>query len=1048
MKKNLLFIMTLLAVTLTVESFAQSKISGKVLGVDKQPIVGATVMVKGTFTGAATNLDGEYSIEATPEQTLVFTFIGYSKQEIVVGSQSDITVTMYEDSATLESVEVVAIGYGTASRRDLTGSVAKADMGEIMKSNVTAFDQALSGRVAGVVVRSGDGELGKESSITIRGNNSLTQSSEPLYVIDGFPMESSMSGLISADDIESIDILKDASATAIYGARGANGVIVITTKKGAEGRPKVAFNASFTIDKLANKIDLMNPYEFVELQSELFTESEMNSSYFSDGRTLEDYKDVEGYDWQDEVYRTAFTQNYSVSVSGGGKSGTRYNVALSALDQEGILLNSSFERYQGKINITQPIGKKVDVSLNANYTNSVTKGTSPTTSNNSSSGSGWLIYSVWGYRPISPDPDSSLLTDLTDFDAASSNDYRFNPVLSTQNEVRNTIVDYFNSNLALNYKITPSLTFRSSAGFTLYNRTREEFNGSMTYTGYAGSPSGKGVNGQVLYTDRRNYLNENTLTYNKRFGKSHNLNALVGLSIQSENYKYHGVGATQMTTESLGLAGLYTGDPTIITPVYQDWTMLSYFTRINYNYQYKYYLTMTMRADGSSKFPSHNRWGYFPSIGASWNFNREDWAKGSKWLSVGKLRASWGQTGNNRTSTPYDYYAQIVNSPGASDSFDYVFDSEIVPGYYVSQMANEDLKWETTTQTNFGIDLGLFDNRIKTTIDWYLKDTKDLLLSATLPSSSGYTEAMMNVGQIRNKGWEFSLETVNISKKDFKWTTSFNIAFNRNEIVKLTGGQNTLLSGVTWDYAFNSQYPYISQVGMPTGMMYGFIYEGTYKTSDFDGSTGSYSLKDGVPYLSSIAQENIQPGDPKYSDINGDGVIDDNDRTIIGSGQPLHTGGFGNTFTYKNFDLNIFFTWSYGNDILNANRLIFEQGLKSNTNQLASYADRWSESNPDSDIPRAGANGMELYSSRVVEDGSFLRLSNISLGYTIPERITQKAKMSSFRIYVTLNNIWTLTSYSGPDPEVSTQNSVLTPGFDWSAYPRTFGATIGANITF
>ena len=365
-----------------------------------------------------------------------------------------------------------------------------------------------------------------------------------------------------------------------------------------------------------------------------------------------------------------------------------------------------------------------------------------------------------------------------------------------------------------------------------------------------------------------------------------------------------------------------------------------------------------------------------------------------------------------------------------------------MPGYYISNMANEKLKWETTEQYNVGIDLGFFDDRLKVTADWYDKVTRDLLLYALLPASAGYEQGMLNIGSIRNRGFEFTLETVNIKTRQFQWSTSFNIAFNRNKILGLVDNQNSLQTSVSWETRFNSQFPYISQVGKPTGMMYGFIYEGTYKPEDFNADG---SLRDGIP---AYKGNTMQPGDLKYRDMNGDGKIDDYDRTIIGCGQPLHTGGFNNSFNWKNFDLNIFFSWSYGNDILNANRLVFEAGWKSQTNQFASFANRWTPENASSNMPRANATGSEEYSSRVIEDGSFLRLKNVSLGYTIPSRQLRKAGISSMRIYVSADNIWTLTDYSGPDPEVSTRNSVLTPGFDWSAYPRAYGFTAGVNITF
>lgn len=1036
-----------LSVLLSGEAFAQNNVVGRVVDSNNVPLIGVNVVVKGTTTGTTTGVDGNYAIKVAENQTLVFSYLGYTTVEEMVGKRTAINVKMTEEATQLGAVEIVNIGYGTTTRRDLTGSVAKADLGTMMKANVTSFDQALGGRIAGVVVTTGDGSLGAEANITIRGNNSLTQSNAPLYIIDGFPSEGSFATSINPADIESIDVLKDASATAIYGARGANGVIVINTKRGKEGKPTVNFSASFSMSHIANKIDLMDGYEFVRLQDELVSPTSMESSYYSYseelGRnlTLDDYRNIPGIDWQDELYRTAFQQNYNVSLSGGTKEGLRYNVGFSALDQDGIIIRSNFQRYQGKANFTLPITKKLSLNANVNYSRTATNGVNPTTAETTSSSSGWLMYSVWGYRPVGK-PGQDLLNTIIDESVDGSNDYRFNPVKTAQNEYRKTLVDYLNSNIALTWKITPELTFKTTGGYVLNKRRREEFNGTETYTGYPGSPSGKGVNGAIYWTDQTSWTNENTLNYKRRFGRNHNVDMMVGLSLQGQNNTYEGISSTQITSEELGIAGIYTGSYQSVPSNYYDWRMMSMFLRANYNFRYKYYLTFSFRADGSSKFPAGNRWGYFPSVGASWNFNRENLFKKSDWLTNGKLRFSWGLTGNNRTQTPYDFYSQITVTPGSGNSFDYVFDGKRVPGYYFSNMANDRLKWETTEQWNVGIDLGFFDNRLKVTADWYDKVTRDLLLYALLPATSGYEQGMLNIGKIRNRGFEFTLETVNIKTRQFQWSTSFNIAFNRNRILALVDNQNTLQTSVTWETHFNSQFPYISQVNKPTGMMYGFIYDGTYKPEDFDAAG---NLKSGIP---AYKGNKMQPGDMKYRDMNGDGKIDDYDRTIIGCGQPLHTGGFSNNFTWKNFDLNIFFSWSYGNDILNANRLIFESGWKSQTNQLASYANRWTPSNPTSDTPRAAATGSEEYSSRVIEDGSFLRLKNVSLGYTIPSRQLRKAGISSLRLYVSADNIWTWTNYSGPDPEVSTRNSVLTPGFDWSAYPRAYGFTAGVNITF
>ena len=1056
--KKLLLRTLLLVVSLTIamESFAQTAIVGRVVDTSDNPLIGVTVIIKGTNKGTSTDLDGNYSITVGKEQTLTFSYLGYTSVEELVGSRTVINVKMAEEATTISSVEVVSVGYGTVARRDLTGSVAKVDMESMMKQTVTTFDQALAGRVAGVVVSTSDGALGQEANIIIRGNNSLTQSSAPLYIVDGFPMESSMASTINPNDIESTDILKDASATAIYGARGANGVVVITTKSGMEGAPKVNFNASWTISQISNKIDLMDPYEFVELQSEMCTISNSTNPYFAYENpetglptTLEDYRGLEGNDKQDEIYRTSFTQNYHVALS-GGKDGMRYNASFSALDQDGIIERSNFQRYQGKFNFTLPLfKKKLVLNMNANYSRAITNGITPTDAQQSSSSSGWLIYSTWGYRPIRPigSNQEDIDTELTDSEVAGNNDYRYNPAITVREEYRKTIVDYLSANAALTWTIIPDLKLKVTGGYVLNKRKREEFNNSSTYTGNPNSPSGKGVNGAIYWTDQSTWLNENTLTYKRRFGRSHNVDFLGGLTFQGQKQSYDGVSATQLTNETLGLAGLHTGNYQVVTPWRRNWTMMSFLFRANYNFRYKYYFTVSFRADGSSKFPEHNRFGYFPSAGASWNFNRENLFKDQKWLSNGKIRASWGRTGNNRTSTPYDFYAQITTTPGSSNSFDYVFGGENVSGYYTSNMANDRLMWETTTQYDIGLDLGFFEDRIRFTADWYMKDTDDLLLNATMPNSSGYNTAMVNIGKIRNTGWEFSLETVNVKSRNFQWTTSFNIAFNTNEIRALNTGENTLMPNpLTWDNKFNQQYPYISQVGKPTGLMYGFIYEGTYKNEDFNEAG---QLRDGIPFMQEYTRDQIKPGDAKYMDINGDGIITDDDRTIIGCGQPLHTGGFGNNLTWKNFDLNFFFTWSYGNDVLNANRLIFESGSSRELNQLSSYVNRFNaETNPTSDIPRAYANGTMVYSSRVVEDASYLRLRSISLGYNLPSRALRKIHLSAMRIYLTVDNVWTITGYSGPDPEVSTRNSVLTPGFDWSAYPRAIGFTAGVNITF
>ena len=1049
------------------DMFAQGiTVTGRVVDETGEPLIAVTVFEDGkTSNGTMTDIDGNYSLNvSSAKATIVYSCLGFAEVKETVGLRKAINVTLTEEKLSIDAAEVVSVGYGSVTRRDLTGSVSKVDMGEILKAPVTNFDQALTGKVAGVVVTTSDGALGAEANITIRGNNSLTQSSAPLYIIDGFPTESSMATALNSADIESIDILKDASATAIYGARGANGVIVITTKQGVEGKPKVNFSSSWTVSHIANKADLMNGYEFVQLQNEIYSLSGNTNAYIKPSNAdeeagiksyvLEDYLDESRWtDWQDNIYRTSLSQNYNLSISGGSKeAGNRYNVSMSVVDQNGIIVKSNFQRYQGKVNFQQKLGKKVTFDFMANYSRQITNGVTPTNAQQSSSATGWLIYSVWGYRPVKPksqwDIAGDMVDEMIDSDVASSNDYRFNPAMTVRNEYRKTLVDYLNASGGLTWDIIDDLKLKITGGYTMNKRRREEFNGTQTYTGYEGSPSGKGINGGIYWNDKMTWVNDNTLTYTKRFNRKHNFTFLAGFTLSGEKFDYKGTYATQMTTESLGLNGLHTGSYQTVTPWQYDWTMMSGFFRVNYNFKYKYYVTASFRADGSSKFPKNNRWGYFPSAGVSWNINREDWLKDKSWISNAKLRASWGLTGNNRTTTPYDFYSQIATLPGNPDSYDYVFDGNIVSGYYPSNMSNDNLKWETTEQFNVGLDFSAFESRIKLTADWYLKNTRDLLLQATIPASSGYTSAMLNVGSMQNMGYEVTLDLVPVQKKNFTWNMNFNIAINRNKVTALTNDQYSLLRSVSWDQRFNAQYPYITQVGKPSGMMYGFIYEGTYKPEEFN--AGGTSLKDGIAYMTSVGQDKVRPGDPKYRDINKDGLIDDNDRTVIGCGQPLHTGGFGNTFNFHGFDLNIFFSWSYGNDVINANRLYFENGSITNTNQLKTYINRWTPENPTSDIPRVGADiaSMFVYSSRVVEDASFLRLRNVTLGYTLPRKVLRKMHFDTMRFYVSAENLWTLTNYSGPDPEVSTRNSVLTPGFDWSAYPRAMGVTAGLSFTF
>lgn len=1041
-------------------AMAQVLVRGTVVDQTGESVIGASIQVKGTTQGTITDIDGKFSLGVPDKKSvIVVSFIGYATKELQVDTSKPMSIVLEEDTKVLD--EVVVVGYQEVRKKDLTGSVAKADMNELLNTPVGSFDQTLGGRIAGVNVSSSEGTPGGTMNIVIRGNNSLTQDNSPLYVIDGFPVEdAAIASTINPSDIESLDILKDASATAIYGARGANGVVIITTKKGKVGKAQITYDGSVTMHHVTRTIPMMDAYEFVKLQAETYPASIANSTggylmeYQGKQWTLDDYRGIFQYDWQDEILRTALQHNHNIRLT-GGTEGVRYNASVSYYNQDGVLLNSGYERFQARAN-TVIKRDKLDISLTTNYSRSIQTGSTP--SETSYSGMNNLFYSVWGYRPVTYPNKSmeSLLNDVMDEAIDSSNDYRFNPIRSLKEEYRKYYINNLQLNGYVSYEFIKGLKLKVSGGYTYDARKNDQFNNSNTR--YGGPTSTDKVNAQIIRNERLTWLNENTLTYQTNIKKKHFFNSLVGITFQNSDYEYYSLKSTHIPNESLGMAGMADGTLSSSSSLKSSWSMMSYLARLNYNYKSKYYATASFRADGSSKFSKKHRYGYFPSGSLAWNFMEEEFmAPIKKVVGAGKLRVSWGLTGNNRIGE-YDYYAllQMLKekqgdyiSNGSIPSGVYPFDNDMSSvGMVPVSLPNEDLKWETTEQWNVGLDLSFFNERLNFTADVYRKTTRDLLLEASLPLVSGYYSATKNIGKVRNDGLELSLSTVNVQTKDFTWTSDFNIAFNKNEVLELAENQLSLTTAARFDQNYNSQPSYIAKVGLPMGMMYGYIYEGTYKYDDFVKSGNSYTLKDNVPYFSSEA--NTQPGMPKYKDVNGDGIIDTNDRTIIGRGLPIHTGGFTNSFTYKGFDLSVFFQWSYGNDIMNANRLFFENaGGKKDLNQFASYANRWTPENPESDIPAATKSASNnVISSRIIEDGSYLRLKTVTLGYTFPKALIAKAKLSNARVYVAAQNLWTWTSYSGYDPEVSVRNSALTPGLDFSSYPRAFTLSFGVNLGF
>lgn len=1016
-------------------------VKGKVVDESNQPIVGAFVSVREGTVSESTMTDdkGEFLLTVRDKKNALVqvSMIGYlpAESKITVGS---LFFKLREKPLELDDAVVVA--YGAMDKKDLTGSVAKVDMQTISDAPVISFAEALSGRVAGVVATASDGQPGSEMNIVIRGANSITQDNSPLYVVDGFPIEDFSTSSINPDDIKTFNILKDASATALYGARGANGVILIETKGGAVGKPVINFTTKLGFASVAKKMEMMNSYEFVKYQLELYP-STAEYTYLSDGRTLEDYHTIESIDWQDEVFRGTFIQNYNLSIRGGADN-TKYSVSGSIFKQPGVIINTGSDKYLLNTSLEQKVGKKITCVLNlngshiTNYGQLVSSGDGGTTSS-------YLLYRTWGFRPVSGDADVNLLDQLTDPDNVSNSDIRLNPAITSRNDNTRNKTLALNGNAGFRYSFNRALMLKLTGGIRYNSEKRAVFYNSQTTSGSSLNPTNTlGVNGYVRFSDSFTWNTEAVLSYNKTFKGRHRLSLMGGTSLQERKFDQYGYTGYQLDEyESLGMAGLDNGLMQSAVANAMEFSLASFFGRFNYGYLSKYLFTLTLRADGSSKFPNH-QWGYFPSFAFAWNIADEHWMKSAWWISDLKFRMTYGMIGNNRVGD-YDAYAQL--SVPITSSYSYG-NAEPIRGLVPTSMGNKDLRWETTRQFDMGLDILLFDERLNCVVDFYDKRTKDLLLLTNAPRTTGYASIMKNAGEVLNRGLEISLNTVNVRRRNFEWVTSFNISFNRNRVEKLYDNTQNMFTTVGFFTSYKASPLYLARVGQPLGLIYGYVFDGVYQYEDFySPAPGQYVLKENIPSNSSDADRaSIQPGDVKYKDLNGDGVVDDYDTTIIGNTNPIHTGGMTNTFKWRGFDLSLLFQWSYGNEIYNANRLLFEGNaiMGKDLNQYATYANRWTPENPSDLYYRAGGGGPEgRHSSRVVEDGSYLKLKTLTLGYSLPRKVLAKTSISDLRFSVSGQNLWTLTDYSGMDPEVSTRGkSPLTPGFDYSAYPiaRTF----------
>ena len=1036
------FIFLILSVCITNSTVAQNEaitITGVVQDDKGEVLPGVIVKVLNSKSSVQTNLNGAYSIKvANKEAFITFSFLGFTTQQVKVLNRTIINIQLKELATNLN--EVVVIGYGTVNKIDLTGSVGKVNIDDLNKAPVRSFEEALAGRVAGVQVTSQDGQPGSGIDIIIRGAGSVTQDNSPLYVIDGFPIENPDNNVINPDDIESIDILKDASATAIYGARGANGVIIITTKSGIDGVPVINYNGYYGTQEILQKIEVLNPYEFIRYQLER-QPGTTASLYLGGDKTLEDYRNVEGVNWQDRLFRTTPIQNHTLSIRGGNKD-TQYSLSGSVFGQEGIVRGSSYDRAQGRFRLDQKVSSKFKVGVNVNYSSLIRRGEQPSALDGSSNTSS-LMFSVWGYRPVSGNPDIDLF-DEVDEDLDLQNDSRFNPLLNAENRINNLKTNTLIANGFGEYAINKFLKFKISAGITRETIKNELFNGTQTNAGSPLTASGRnnGVNGSFRYSERNNYLNENILTYTRKINKKNSLTIVSGFTLQGRESSNFGARSLLIPNENLLLSGLDEGIPTTITASETDFTLASFLGRLNYVFNSKYTLTASYRADGSSKFSKNNKWSYFPSAAFAWRVKNENFLKEVDAISDLKFRVSYGITGNNRVDD-FAYLSEFTLPPNNS----YGFNNTVVKGSVPSRLGNEDLRWETSRQFDMGLDLSFFRDRINLTADIYRKTTVDLLLNASLPASLGFASTFKNIGSVQNQGLELTLNTYNIKSKKFSWNTSLNISFNRNSVLSLTQNQETLLTNISWDNFFRDIPAYIAKVGQPLGLFYGYVWDGNYQYTDFDEtSPATYSLKPTVT-TNTLGRSLVRPGDIKYKDLNGDLKIDNNDLTIIGNPNPDFIGGVSNNFNYAGFDLNVFFQYSYGNEVFNANRLVFEGGPgRPQLNHYATVINRWTPENQNNLLFRAGGDGTRAYSSRVIEDGSFIRLKTVALGYRIPDKFSKKIKVKGSRVFVSAQNLYTWTNYSGFDPEVSSRNSALTPAFDYSVYPRARTITLGLNF--
>jgi TonB-dependent starch-binding outer membrane protein SusC len=1057
--------------------FAQGKqITGTVTSLEnKQPAAGVTVSVKGTRTATTTDAQGHFKITVdNTATTLVFSSASFITYEAAISSNT-VNVELTADVKSLG--DVVIIGYQTVRRKDLLASVSSVSSKDLKDIPINSAAEALNGRLAGVTATTAEGSPDAQIRIRVRGGMSITGDNNPLFIVDGVQVENGLS-TISPQDIQTIDVLKDAAATAIYGARGGNGVIIITTKSGKPGKLVVSYNGYVGVKSLSKTLEVLSPYEYVVYQSERSRGSSTDSTTFTKNfgttwDTLSNYQNIDPVNWQDQVFgRTGITTTHNVSASGGTKKLT-YNFGYTYNDDKAIVINSSYKRHLLNFKGDYKITKNIKLGVGGRYTHQDVFGAGVSDEKGSSYN---RLRNAVKYRPFlsstqeldDPDP-------LADPNVGNGLNL-YNPISLANAEYRKKTTDAYNITANATYTIAKNLSFKSTFGYDRNVLTDLQFSDSLTpYSIITGAR--KPIAG-LDTTTKTTITNSNVLTYSiKGFKQKHDFDFLIGeetydlkTETRSSLFKnYPTFTSHEIAFDQTNLGTPFTGYPKLGKTRY---TSLSFFGRINYAYHDKYLLSANVRRDGASKFGPGNKWGTFPAGSVAWRVSKEKFMQNVTFINDLKFRAGFGQIGNNRI-TDYLYLTSFRND----GTYFYGLNNQAILAYYSNSLVNPDLKWESTINRNYGVDISMFNNKVNLSVDYYNNTSKDLLLNVPIASTYGYSTQLQNIGKSSNKGIEVQLNTTLKKTIDFSWTANFNISFNKSKILQLGKNQVSFFPAASWGVS-GQPTDYITRVGDPVGAIWGLVTAGFYTTDDFNynATTSVYTLKTGVPSNASIIGT-VQPGSIKFVDLNNDGVVDiTNDRKIIGNPNAKFTGGFNQQFTYKQWDLSVFVNFSSGNSIYNANKIEFTNGYTANANMLAITESRWRTITPTGQtaqyvnsssqavgiapdlLTKLNANatiwqplksaGAFYPHSWAIEDGSFLRLNNVTLGYTLPVKKLLGLKMNKLRFYFTGNNVAILTKYTGYDPEVSVRNSPLTPGLDYSAYPKSRSFIFGVNATF